>query len=387
VLCVRAAISMTSRFRLPCNRGSLLLLCAAAVLVPRNAAAQPIAELVRIGPARFEVGIDIELHRVTGAAVLPDGSVTIADAGNQRVLVFDPRGRLRASFGRRGAGPDEFRFVTGIFSVGDTIITYDPGNVRVSSWRPNGERIASHRLPAHGGRQTGLRGVMTSTEFVLYAFEAPAWDGPRTQVRAADVLLYDARADHVRPLERRRIEYELIHREGAGATGYATPFFGQAHIAAWRDGYAFIPLDSARLDLKARDGRPRSIVDLPVRPARFDAAAITKHRDSLVAQATGPTAARIRAAFSDVPTPELAPAVDDMLLVGDRLWIQARPAIGARTTRWFIVEPASGETMGYVETPASARLLAGGARTVVLLRRSELDIEIVSVHDLQVVAR
>ena len=51
-----------------------------------------------------------------------DGSFVIADAFSNSALHFDSRGRYRATFGRRGEGPGEFRFISPAgFVAGDLV--------------------------------------------------------------------------------------------------------------------------------------------------------------------------------------------------------------------------------------------------------------------------
>src|SRR5688572_4791222 len=88
---------------------------------PAVAAAQPVWRLDR-APS-IEVGrAPIELHRVVDAALLASGELAIADAGNNRIIIVSPQGRLVRAIGRAGAGPGEFRGLSRISIVGDTVV-------------------------------------------------------------------------------------------------------------------------------------------------------------------------------------------------------------------------------------------------------------------------
>ena len=50
-------------------------------------------------------GAGQQLHRVTGAVRLGDGTLVIADGGSQQLFRYDPRGSFLGAVGRPGDGP------------------------------------------------------------------------------------------------------------------------------------------------------------------------------------------------------------------------------------------------------------------------------------------
>ncbi|MFC1529131.1 6-bladed beta-propeller [Gemmatimonadota bacterium] len=55
----------------------------------------------------------------------PDGEIVINDRGNNRVVIFNPDGSFRTSFGRKGNGPGEFQNRRLLWVRGDTIAVFD----------------------------------------------------------------------------------------------------------------------------------------------------------------------------------------------------------------------------------------------------------------------
>jgi hypothetical protein len=90
-------------------------------------------EVVRIG----SVDGEIILNRVRDLDVGPNGDVYIAQGDDQRITVFGPDGEPKASIGRAGGGPGEFRAApTRVTWRGDTLIAT--------------ERFATHFFEATG---------------------------------------------------------------------------------------------------------------------------------------------------------------------------------------------------------------------------------------------
>jgi hypothetical protein len=68
-----------------------------------------------------------------------DAGLHIYDGGANRLLAFDPYGRVRWTFGRKGPGPSEFRGVRDIkVTPGGDILVLDPRNSRITRLTPDG---------------------------------------------------------------------------------------------------------------------------------------------------------------------------------------------------------------------------------------------------------
>jgi hypothetical protein len=111
----------------------------------------PVASL---GPARVVLGDDpgepeALFGRVVGATVLDGGAIAVADQDGTRVLIFSPRGEFIGLIGRRGEGPTEFSTVTSIASTGDTLVVFDAGAWRTSTFTADGRLLSTVRLQPH----------------------------------------------------------------------------------------------------------------------------------------------------------------------------------------------------------------------------------------------
>jgi hypothetical protein len=106
---------------------------------------------------------------VTDAAFGLGDSIYVADAGQQRVLVFDGRGTFARSIGRAGQGPGEFLDPSSIALIADTLFVYDGRQGRVS--------------------------VLSTTGTYYRAFPPPSAWATRVRASGRNTLLFTVAAD------------------------------------------------------------------------------------------------------------------------------------------------------------------------------------------------
>jgi len=95
-----------------------------------------------------------ELYKPIFLAFGPDGTVFVADSGNDRVQYFTRAGSFLGSFGGTGSGPGQMRMATGlaIWPTGARIYVSDYRNNRVQYFNRNKPAVA----PASLGRVKAL---------------------------------------------------------------------------------------------------------------------------------------------------------------------------------------------------------------------------------------
>ncbi len=118
-----------------------------------------------LGPAFWSVGSEpvITIGEVEGqaeylfsrigpAALLPDGRIAVADMDEAAIRLFSPDGSFDLAFGRRGQGPGEFSYISGIKVVPpDTIVVHDSRLYRLAKFLPSGSLVSTLQLQAEGG--------------------------------------------------------------------------------------------------------------------------------------------------------------------------------------------------------------------------------------------
>ena len=111
-----------------------------------------------------------QLFRPTGIAIAADGTVFVANTGNDRIEVFDENGVFLRTFGGSGEGPGEFRRPMDVDLGADGLVyVAELGGDRVQVFRPRGELVRTIRgdgTPA--GAFDGAAGVLVSPEGDIY---------------------------------------------------------------------------------------------------------------------------------------------------------------------------------------------------------------------------
>ena len=109
--------------------------------VPVAAQSKKLADLYRTGRVRLtpEVTIDSSalpedflLRIVSDLAIDHMGNIYVLDQLACDIKKFDRTGKFLGLIGRKGQGPGEFQSPTTMSVVGDKIIIYDSGNMRLS---------------------------------------------------------------------------------------------------------------------------------------------------------------------------------------------------------------------------------------------------------------
>jgi DNA-binding beta-propeller fold protein YncE len=72
--------------------------------------------------------------RPLGLAVDAHGNLFVADAGEDRIVVFAPSGELVEAFGATGKGPGSFRGPAAVCVIGDRLVVADAENDRLASF-------------------------------------------------------------------------------------------------------------------------------------------------------------------------------------------------------------------------------------------------------------
>jgi sugar lactone lactonase YvrE len=112
--------------------------------------------------------------RIDAVALAADrgGAVYVADADQDRILVFDHAGRWNRTVGRFGSGAGAFRGLTdvAVTRAGD-LVTTERDSARVQRMDAAGRPLASWALPP-GGRRTGLPVAVDDSLHVAVADES-----------------------------------------------------------------------------------------------------------------------------------------------------------------------------------------------------------------------
>jgi sugar lactone lactonase YvrE len=117
---------------------------------------------------------EARLQRPTGMALdRHSRRLYLTDTLRHQVLVFGLDGALIRVFGKRGTGPGEFNFPTGLTLSGGRLYVVDAMNFRIQAMTPEGKFLSSF---GQLGNQTGTlnrpKGIAADTDGDLYIVDA-----------------------------------------------------------------------------------------------------------------------------------------------------------------------------------------------------------------------
>jgi hypothetical protein len=341
--------------------------------VPSASRAQAGVPLLRLGPQLFTSG-DLELDRVIGAGLLPDGRIAIANAGTSNVIVVDRNGQVDKRFGQQGSGPGDFGGLDGLATFADTIVTWDGLLHRITLWRPAGTVIRSSSLPAPNGQGSVaiLESIASPSSYTgtirTYSRQ------PANGLYLNRASLFDVNGGTQADLGRHAWSYVYFYGEGHGTSTFATPFLGTTLVASAAGKTLILGLGEPSLVLLRQDGT-RGEVSLPVKPVvgRERAKA---YADSMIAAQKDPDpdwVRRFRTMFgADFPLPERQAIAQRAVTVGNTVWYEEFQRPRDSTVTWWIVDARAEKVVGRVALAASARILGGNDRAV-LVRLTDSD--------------
>lgn len=367
--------------------GVPIIAFAAATAVAQVGLAQtPIPEWRLSAPQLVIDGTTSSLHRVRGAAILSDGRIVIADAGNNRLLLHSGDGSLIRVLGREGTGPGDVQLIWDLAVLSDTILTYDTGLSRVSLWTPADGFVRSNSLAIVPGQILELRAFVTPNEFVVTRRVARTETSRGLYTDTVSVLRFQTSPQTMSHLERRSWDQRYFYPQENGSTTYATPFLGSAHVAVAGRHVVTVPLAGDEVVIRAFNERDSAVVQLPVSRRPFDRTLVNAYRDSLLRltrQSTVPMPGaeqRIRDVFGpDFPLPRLRPVIESVKTVGDDVWFRTFDGTDSEIT-WYVLSPAAKRLVARLSLPATWRVLGGAGGKVLILKRDADGVESVSVH-------
>jgi hypothetical protein len=163
-------------------------------------------------------------------ATLVGSHVVVADAIARELRVFDFRGTLLNSFGRRGGGPGEHQSLRELWPVGDSAAAvWDPQLQRLTLWTLTGKaNVIPADLSGTRSLVVSLVGVLASGQYVFLDHHADMFalrDVPSGWIQ--DTLRYLFISQSGEQLARYQVlgEREWLHHEGS-SWGLDSPVLG-----------------------------------------------------------------------------------------------------------------------------------------------------------------
>ncbi len=331
---------------------------------------------------------DQQLYRVAGALRLPDGLVAVANAGSNEIRFYGAEGKLVARAGANGAGPGEFRDLTGLYRDGpDSIYAWDSDLGRVSVFTNAGvyaRSFAVPRIPGYSG--SVVLGPLGGRGLLVYTGRGITITDPRRGVVRDSLFLFRLSADGVRVDTLGKVlggeGYVRDVTTGAGHGFIATGApFGRRTVFAVSDSRFFVGTeDDYEIAVRSADGSLDRLLrfDRPSRQVTSTDVAAMKRQQ--VGHVNGNMRREIEKSLDEAPVPATMPAYGGMIAdaAGD-LWVAEYRTPGTSGTRWLVFD-ADGRLLGPVNGPDHFTALDIGDDYVLGVRKDEMDVEHVELY-------
>lgn len=322
-----------------------------------------------------------EFYRVRDIALLADGAFVVANGGTDELRFFGADGRFRGDAGRHGNGPKEFSRLAMVEPYGDSLLTYDGGNDRISVRTMDGTFVRSFRLEWFRGLLSpelllGARGVLATTGL------------PMTQLShsglTVDTFLvshYDLEGGLVDSILHLPYMERFVHVDGDIHTTLGVPFTGYGHSAATPGGFCYTYGTSPSIDCFDLDGHLGRVIhaSIPTRPVTD--ADISRYWDDELAEAQGRMVEILKRSRDWMIFPEAFPAFSSLLSDDrDRVWAEIYPLPHTDERRWLIFE--DGRAVGEVRVPGSLRVMAVRGDRLAGVWTDDMGVEFVRIYRL-----
>lgn len=286
------------------------------------------------------------------AARLADGGLAVIDV--DKVRVYDATGAVLRTIGRRGAGPEEFRYLTAVcVTRGDTIVVHDAHNARLGVIAPHSGTIV--RMISGTSDWLPPSACLSDGTFVVGRFVVDSGAGELgydviRRSLSGDSLAYLGRA--MRSRQMARLDGEISIAATAEQVHIARPQFSEVRVIA--------PTGELLRVLRMRD----SIREVSATQASAIGPQVAAGSQG---QAVPPEAAR---------TVQLPFFQRVMVDPAGRLWIQDLLTPGHTADVWTAYD-ADGSRLGTLSIPRAARgeinEVIGFVRDGVLMRQNAPD--------------
>lgn len=306
-------------------------------------------------------------YRITGGVFVDGDGVVVVSSGTQSVLAFSREGRLERTIGRKGEGPGEFRFLSGLWRFDDsTLMVSDNPKARVTLLNNTLDNARSVALQsASGVRWPVVVGVAGGSIVAIngQAFERGQM-GVGTVRPPYQFLRYSrdgALRDTVMVVAGREFH---VWQDNAARPTRAIPLGADVLFAASDSGLFLLSTDGGRITRVRQRNREELFATLPLVRQRITSADVARYKAAQRAEAVTPAQQRSVALLDEIPFPQYFPTADGLLVDGTgAVWARRFAAPPSERATWERVS-GDGRTQCTAHIPTSVRLLDADADRV-----------------------
>lgn len=277
---------------------------------------------VRIGAGEAP---DELLAAPAGATRLPNGNVLVGDLGDWALREFSPQGKLVKRYARKGKGPGEVSYLYPLMRCGDSLVTNDIAETRLSVFSLSGTFARAFRIKAPIYRV----GCNARMRFIVMG-----WESRPTVQAEVHRPLYPyliAGPDSSPPVSLG----ELPGSERYGPRPYPLGREPRVAIGPTR---AYVALSDS-FEVRVFDLNGKALPSLVARAPRIEAtqADLDAAREQEIAMLGERARAFVERDYAKMPLARFLPATRDLVVDADaNLWVQHFPRASSPTVLWTV---------------------------------------------------
>ena len=331
---------------------------------------------------KIEGDSNYQLFGVAGAHRLADGRIAVVNAGSWQVRVYDSQGTFLHSYGRRGAGPEEFGMPVLGGVIGDTLVIVDRGQHRLAMVHPDRGFVRLATVDDAVGGYLNPSGIFSNGQIVFGgAFDMRRIGDLQEGMNRAPTFYRSCNPDGSLATDfgdRVGAEFFIRDLDGDGAESRPAliPFGKRPMATVSLSHFYYAAGDEFEIEAYDPTGRLTRLIRLDRDPIPVTAEDGNRYVEEMAAQATTDNRARmIRQQLSQLPLPETFPAFATMM--ADELgylWVQQQTRPGQDDSGWEIFDP-EGVLTARVSLPSRVSPLEIGADYLLGLHWDQLEVE------------
>jgi sugar lactone lactonase YvrE len=316
---------------------------------------------------------------VTGAFLLGNGRIVVADMWSHQVRWFDSQGGFVQAVGREGGGPDDFGRITDMWrTADDSLVVLDLGNARIKVLGPEGKLARLIRYPYV---MSILQGLFVDGSFLLEKWEEEEAAIPEGLHRSPVTYIRWKPAGELtdtlveRPGAIRY--YELVNNQFLSATPPYTSWYA---VATAKDRWYYSSQDRYEIEEYSPEGELLRLIRLNVPRQPVTPELVEEYREYANEYFARVPTWSLRWRLS-LPMPEYLPPHGDFVVDDEgNLWV-AEYSVREEPTVWSVFD-SEGRLLGSVHIPPRGTLTQIGADFVLGVWKDELDVEEVRLYEL-----
>jgi hypothetical protein len=336
----------------------------------------------------FEVGTDdsdLYLFRVSGGRFLASGHFAIANAGTPEVLVVGPDGTLETRIGRDGEGPGEFRTITSLHSpTGEKILAFDDRLGRLSVFEESGQTTATIRV-ASPNPISDLVPLGATSQGALVAVYGDnrvfGRDGERQD--STPLLRFSPESTDPDTLSIWPTKTWRFLALGAGVSRTQVPFSPDLLSTGRGQRLALATTHNPRISVFSLEGNPELILTWDAEVREVTTRDFEEWQTERLGVYPDAIPEETRQRIVDVDPYPTHPVLEAIFLDFEGgVWFAPSSLSSESERTWIRIGPDGGAS-GAVTLPASSRILDEWNGKIAVLNNDEMDVETVSVFNLE----